>query len=663
MTIDIRANVFCNLGPIIEGSLSDSYVQGNGLVYCRGSVTLDGIYQPTLGQVVDFAYQKNGWLSRFPRRLRVLSSFADPFTRQTQIELGCKLTYLKDYKKRETSVIVDQNMPPISIAASSDATNPIRESDRGRIPQSIGINTIIDFCLNALGITSSAQLPFSSRFNGSKFEAETTYVQMIDELLKSAGYVGYLDESEQLVLRNLTHDSGAGPVIGRDQVIAMEPIGIGEVPAEIINATGPDSKYFQGYVSGNQLLGTGSPQNPPGEPPEDPPLPPNRNLWTFDESIGSPQVLSIPYSYKNQKSTYKLEYVPYTWTVTEYDSLNRVSSRKTTERTYPPLANGTYWKAALETASTRGGTFPIFIETVTTYKYDRNGDVLKEVQSRYEPEICIVGKSAMPYNYQASDGTQAITVTYHPDISRNLLSERTTIEYDHRTTLVASELGFTQARGSVMHSKTKRSVEKLQLLTQEGQQRIAAASQDAVSQGDIINLATDMISVFVLDSVEVQTSSQASTEDLNIPKAETRPDVDKLLANSHQSKRNVNAKARNNTGQELDKRENSYDPSWTFDDYYVYDQAQNKYKPVGEPITAQVLRFARIQNRLRLANRAGLSLQLEPELVPVRPFDPLYINLDGIVGQYRVNGTSWAFSADGIAAQVDAMFWGGVGTV
>jgi hypothetical protein len=37
MAIDIRATVTCSLGTLISGSISDDYLQGNGLVKTKGS--------------------------------------------------------------------------------------------------------------------------------------------------------------------------------------------------------------------------------------------------------------------------------------------------------------------------------------------------------------------------------------------------------------------------------------------------------------------------------------------------------------------------------------------------------------------------------------------------------------------------------------------------
>ena len=59
MTVDIRARVFCSLGPVISGELSDSFVQEDGVVRTRGQVVLNGIYQPKRGSLVKLGYLRN----------------------------------------------------------------------------------------------------------------------------------------------------------------------------------------------------------------------------------------------------------------------------------------------------------------------------------------------------------------------------------------------------------------------------------------------------------------------------------------------------------------------------------------------------------------------------------------------------------------------------
>ena len=93
--IDSRATITCNLGEVISGGVSDSYLQNSGLVFTRGQLTLAGISTPSIGSEVTINYaMNNGTSGSLPRSLVVLSAFADPFSETTEISVGCKLTYL-----------------------------------------------------------------------------------------------------------------------------------------------------------------------------------------------------------------------------------------------------------------------------------------------------------------------------------------------------------------------------------------------------------------------------------------------------------------------------------------------------------------------------------------------------------------------------------------
>lgn len=95
--IDARARCVCNLGPVISGSLSDSHIQGGGMIFTTGSLELAGLFNHPAGTRVKMAFAGNGRLSAAPRNnLLVLSCLANPLTRRTQVELGCGLTYRKN---------------------------------------------------------------------------------------------------------------------------------------------------------------------------------------------------------------------------------------------------------------------------------------------------------------------------------------------------------------------------------------------------------------------------------------------------------------------------------------------------------------------------------------------------------------------------------------
>jgi hypothetical protein len=47
--------------------------------------------------------------------------------------------------------------------------------------------------------------------------------------------------------------------------------------------------------------------------------------------------------------------------------------------------------------------------------------------------------------------------------------------------------------------------------------------------------------------------------------------------------------------------------------------------------------------------------------MPIEPFSPMYIEANGLIAEFRTNGTSYTFDANGMVASTDALFWGGVG--
>ncbi len=73
--------------------------------------------------------------------------------------------------------------------------------------------------------------------------------------------------------------------------------------------------------------------------------------------------------------------------------------------------------------------------------------------------------------------------------------------------------------------------------------------------------------------------------------------------------------------------------------------------------------FGRVQNRLLLGNRNGISLQVAPERMPAAPFDPFFVSAASLSSLYRTNGTQWAFDSQGIVCSTDALYWGVAGRV
>ena len=225
MAIDVRATVSCNLGTLISAELSDDYIQGSGLIKTRGSCQLSGLFNPAVGAVVTFNYTKKGITRAVPRKLRVLSHFADPYRRITTVEIGCKLTYLQDLKD------------PIKWTALNDPENQeITEEESQIVTFPIYASSVMRQCLNALGISASF-VPLTNKFSIAEFDFGSGYVPTLSDLLVSESYCGYLDYTETLQIISIASPSNSGPQFDTTRLIDVGPIGVGELAGDAVTVS------------------------------------------------------------------------------------------------------------------------------------------------------------------------------------------------------------------------------------------------------------------------------------------------------------------------------------------------------------------------------------------------------------------------------------------
>jgi hypothetical protein len=278
MTVDVRAHVFCNLGTIISGNIADEALSvGQGLISCRGQLVLAGLSTPAVGSVVNIGWERDGTIARLPRTLRVLSSFANPFTRQTTVQLGDKLVYLANLKgkkaeEEETAEDGSNGPSPAKYPSNEydwqvgdqcylpkEGAKPYNFSDTkaasqltvreeyalapakvmNRAPMGITASSVLQKCCAALGIAFSGTLTNTYQ---DDFDLSAGYVSVLDQLISSESYFGYLNESETLVLRGWD-GTGSGPLLDENSVIELSGINSGVLPGQEVTVTF-DSKRF-----------------------------------------------------------------------------------------------------------------------------------------------------------------------------------------------------------------------------------------------------------------------------------------------------------------------------------------------------------------------------------------------------------------------------------
>jgi hypothetical protein len=280
MTVDVRAHVFCNLGTIISGSIADEALSvGQGLISCRGQLVLAGLSTPAVGSIVNIGWERDGTIARLPRTLRVLSSFANPFTRQTTVQLGDKLVYLANLKgkkaEEEQPAEDGSNGPEPNVYPSDEydwqagqqcylpkeGATPFNFSDpkaasqltvrenyalapskvMSRAPMGIRASAVLQKCCFALGLATTGST--LTNVYQDDFDLSAGYVSVLDQLISSESLFGYLNESETLVLRGWD-GAGSGPLLNDSSVIELSGINSGVLPGQVVSVTF-DSKRLE----------------------------------------------------------------------------------------------------------------------------------------------------------------------------------------------------------------------------------------------------------------------------------------------------------------------------------------------------------------------------------------------------------------------------------
>jgi hypothetical protein len=659
MTIDVRATATCNLGPVISASISDDYIQGNGLIKTSGSCELDGIFTPETGQQVVFNYTKQGITRRIPRTLRVLSSFADPFRRTTSIQLGCKLTYLQDLTDPINWDAYDDPINLSSTGAFGDPTNPRGGTDE-KVPQIVTVPihavSIARKCLQELGISASS-LPLTNSFSIAEFDFSSGYVNILSDLLVSESYCGYLNEAETLVIIPLAEQSGSGPLIDTNSLIDIGAIGIGQLPGDAVavrysslKLKAPDGTEIEDPAADDEDPADGGPGGGGQEP-----------LWGADFSVSSTtsQVVIAYQPITNDSITVTktfnvLDTTKSTTAYGLYESLNQDGSvtRKNLVRSRTTVETKTSIAVAGNIATqylTYGSSFSIFplsATTVETFTYDGQGrEVFREL---FKSGSAIFEIGAMGLDFAYPDGSVVSINNIEIPI------ERVTVESQH-----SSNHQFSRTQRFVTWPKTV-----------YGQQSIASAREaldTANKTGGFINSIFSGGRLYLLDSTENTEITGARAQEAPLDSEitngafadfdESDPGSGSGSGFSTESKAEIELVS----GDRFAQRRIEFNMPYAPDDVFV--RTFNGYTARSSDAAQKANKFGRTQNRLLLGNRSGMNIQIAPEKLPNAPFAPVFIEAAGTIALYRVNAASWTMDSTGIVASTDAMFWGTAGRI
>jgi len=650
MAIDIRATVTCSLGTLISGSISDDYLQGSGLVKTRGSCEISGLITPAMGDVVTFSYTKGGATRTIPRKLRVLSSFADPFRRTTKVELGCKLTYLSDLQESVKWTAFDDN-----------ANNDFTEDDQRIITLPISAASAMAKCLTELGITASSS-PLTNKFSIAEFDFSAGYVQVLSDLLVSESFFGYLDTNEVLQVRSLNQDGGTGPALTSADIVDVGPIGVGQLPGEAVTVS-----YSSLKLKAPEISFTVS--NDEEEVDEEQVKEIQRINWELDETREAPQSYYVSYKLNQTGPLLTNVYsgISSSVTFTTYDDLTFIDPETGEVETREVVVKrivrntGPSISIAMPFAQQRSEAGLVYAneniitsQLETFYSYSSDGASVSETTDKYITLAELASAIGVPLVYDTSDSNFKVTV--EPNY-RLILSEQTRVA--------------TETIKGV--SKRATSTYKLIGLTQRGQQAIASATPYVDEIDEALAIIDFNVESYAHDNTTVQVQQSGSTTDV----IETRPKpADRVLQTYSGGGGNPNNGWRTESKAQLElalgsataQRRIEFSMPYAPDDVFTklqtgggFNAVFTLYSSIASDAPAKANRYGRVQNRLLLGNRSGVNLQVAPERMPAAPFDPIFVQAAGLTALYRVNGNQWAFDSNGIVCSTDALYWGVAG--
>lgn len=674
MTIDIRARVESNLGPVISASINDDYIQENGLIKTSGSCIVKGLISPAIGTLVTFSYTKSGITRQIPRALRVLSSFADPFRKTTSVQLGCKLTYLSDLKE------------PIDWTAFDDPNNGgFTEEDTKIVIVPIRAQAIAEKCLTELGITVAAGFSLTNIFSIETFDLSSGYVQVLSDLLVSEGYCGWLNQNEILQIINLNTTGGSGPLIQESDIIDVGEIGVGQIPGDAVivsysslklkipedeEITEEDTEdLFEGWEyeysssSGPGSVVTYKDRYEEREATEGDPAPLRFAYfgnYTFSETSTEYALINV------LKSDLEVQYSAFGPSIRmpnglyrsagpeDYEKRSVVTSRTTREgRPYSEVAGG--WVTDALSVGQGVSNYSVITRSVETYSYDAQGNEIFRELTKTGDAVQVMGAAGVPYVYEIYQ------VKITPQQNGTELVEKIFDRYDlvnppggdailERVTTETSYLGDATKTVTKRWGSWAESV--------SGQQTIAASQEFLDTAAEAESLIGQTINLTLLD-VTTDTS-------IKRPTIQTRPSDQEILKGflteySTESSSEIELVTGNESAQLRIEFSLPYAPDDSF--FIVSSGPPAIYGSTASDAPQKAKNFGIIQNKLLLGNRSGMNVQTVPEKLPLNPFSEFFISANGVISLYRTNATSWTIDNNGIIVSTDALYWGIAGQI
>jgi hypothetical protein len=542
-------------------------------------------------------------------------------------------------------------------------------------------------CLQELGLSASAN-PLTNKFSIQAFDFSPGYVQILSDLLVSECYFGYLDNNEVLQVRSLQSDPGSSIIFTENDIIDLGPIGSGPLPAETV-------------VVSYSSLRLRDPDDDDGNDGE-------RIDWEKDtsetnvsvtiqydaiDSLINPEFVSLTKEFKGQERT--VSYRSYR----RIDGRDVVAKSSTVTTTIAAIALNSYFtqlatfngrnRSSLHFSGGIDPLWPIATIELSAFSYNDKGDEILRVTSTFKTRGEISSSSGLDFDGagQASgSGNSFPSLSPFSDVTNGFFDAETVatnlrlpgyyledfpnpgdVIYYPSTTF--QEVSRTVVTSEIVgnYSKTVTTEYQKPYLTAQGQQVIALEMEQILAgtpgaagfsalRRKIEEAPLDQVRQTVDVSLKGVNTSQERPSGAALTNAALADGGDP----NNGWKTDGSAELVLALGSATAQRRIELSMPYAPDDIFSGPPG-GPFTSVRSDVKQKAANYGRVQNRLILGNRNGVSLQTVPEKIPSAPYTGFVINAGGYSTLYRVNAVQWAFDSSGIAASTDALFWGVIG--
>ena len=653
MTLDVRAQIICNLGPVISGSVKDDHVQGQGLVTTTGELLIAGLITPAHGDVVQLGYitPDGSTVARFPRGpFYVTKAFADPLRNQTEVSIADKLAF----NKNKGGGVIN--------SALVDGLN-------GRLPKTakaLDLREAFDVVASRLGI----DVQDAGSWNLNKQIVSLTspdYVETMSDMLASVTRFGHLNAQNKLIAYSYKDLPTDGPVLGFDRIIDLagnqggldfseNPTGSGSAQQIGDKEEEPTTEWLRGALVASMNYGT------------------FQANW---DSSSTTTETSIKVTLKNaRRSTQPITRTfPISEKVETFEKKsepdNRVIERTSVTTTSLVKVNSQVIQDHLNAGKPGpSASTPVTSRKTDLYTYEeiKPPPLSEQEKEQIEQEI-EAAKQAIAQSQPGTDhpvmtpGGTIVLLPKLPTFREVRLESSETMSYVEALGRIGvkdyTKMGSIPSGEAIkqtivtdtLYSETKqKKIERTYVaygLTQMGQQAISKAAQTATT-GTQLQPFLDQFFDLVLEDVKVVTS------DLDTA-SEEKPVPDYLAPYQH-AEAVIQGGSRIQVGATPETRSNN---ALSFSVPFLPDDVVNDDGSVTKArASTSAANYAEEQNRLLLGHRLGLQVTTALGVLPTQPLGAFHLRNNGITATYRTNGTVWTFDAGSCLVSTDALYWG-----